>query len=522
MENSLKTIGRNAGIVSSGIAVSRIFGFLRDALIAFFFADRLRDIFFLILTIPNFSRRFFGEGALSSAFIPIFSESFKKKDKEDAWRVASSTVNIIFIVLAGLTLIGVIFSPLIIRVVACGFSQSSRELAVPNLRIMFPFMIFICLQAIYMGMLHSLGHFSTPSLAPIFFNLSIISMILLFKDRLNASLIPLSFGVVIGGFLQMLIQIPPLIKRGYRHSFHIEWNSSAIRKMFRLMGPALLGVGVLQINIVVDRILASFLPEGGISALWYSNRLVQLPFALFGISIAQATFPALAAQAADEESLKIKKTVLSSLSLSGFTAIPSFFALVFFGKPLINLLFQRGQFTAISTDATYFALIFYATGLFAFAGTKIVANAFHSLKDTSTPLKIGIATVGVNIVMDLALLRPMQQGGLALATSLASFFNFALLVYYLERRLGKFNISQIVLSLSKVTVASCVMSIVLWIGSHFLYSMEWNIIKKVFSTILILPVGIGGYFICCYFLRVPEVRLLKDIFRSKNSKINKE
>ena len=503
-------IGYHARIVSAGIAVSRIFGFLRDALIAFFLTNGLRDIFFLIFTIPNFLRHFFGEGALSSAFIPIFSQQYKKKGKEDAWRMASSTVNIIFILLIFLTVVGIIMSPFIITVIAPGFTPALREIATVNLRIMFPFLIFICLQAVFMGMLNSMGHFFISSFAPVLFNLSIICLILLFPHRLGG-LLPLSIGVVIGGFLQMAIQIPLLLKRGYRPSFYIDWRSPVIKGMFQLMGPVLLGVGVIQINILIDKILASFLPPGGISALYYSNRLIQLPLALFGISIIQATFPLLASQAVKEENERIKETVLSSLKLLGFTIIPATFTLIFFGKPLINLLFERGEFTSVSTELTHFALIFYATGLFAFAGKKILLSTFYSLKDMVTPMKIGMASVGINIALNLLLIRPMREGGLALATSVASFFNLILLLYYLERHLGKINTFNILLSLGRMIMASCMMGIVFWMGSHFFYAIELNIIQKILVATLILSLGGAVYLIFCYLFGIPEVRFLKNI-----------
>lgn len=503
-------ISRNAGIVSSGIAISRIFGFVRDALLAFFLTDSLRDIFLLVFAIPNFARRFFGEGALSSAFIPVFSESYKKKGEEDSWKMASSTVNIAFIALVVLSFVGILISPLIVKFIAFGFSPESKEIAAVNLRIMFPFMIFICLQAIFMAMLNSMGHFFVPSFAPVFLNLSIILAILIFREKLGSFVTPLSWSVVVGGFLQMAVQFPLLAKKGFRYSLKIDWRSSAIRKMFKLMGPALLAVGVVQVNLLVDRMFASTLPAGGISALWYSNRLIQFPLALFGISVAQAVFPTLASHAVDEEHLKMKNTLLYSFSLIGLVIIPASFALIIFGRPIINVLFQRGQFTSASANSTYFALVFYTMGLVFFAGTRIVVSTFHALKDMHTPLRIGIVAVVVNIILNAALIKTMQEGGIALATSLASVVNFILLLSYLKKHLGDINIFEISPYIFKVVASSCIMSVFLWFGANYFYSADLNVLIKIITVLLTILVGTVGYFASCYFLRIPEVVAFKE------------
>ncbi len=510
MKNTSNNIGRNAGIVSFGTSISRIFGLLRDSLIAYFLTDSLRDIFFLVLAIPNFARRFFGEGALSSAFIPLFSESYKKQGKDSAWKMASSTINITFILLVILTFTGIVLAPLIIKFIAFGFPPASQEIAVTNLRIMFPFVIFICLQAIFMAMLNSMGHFFIPSFAPLFFNLSVISVALIFREKLAGYITPLSWGVVAGGFLHMVVQLPVLVKREFKYSLKIDWNSPAIRRMFKLMGPALLAVGIVQINLLIDKIFASTLPAGGISALWYSNRLIQFPLALFGISIAQAVFPTLASHAVDKEREKVKNTLLYSLKLIGLVIIPSSFALIVFGKPVINMLFQRGQFTFAATNSTYFALIFYTVGLASFAGARILASTFHALKDMHTPLNIGMVTVGVNIILNWVLIKSMQGGGLALATSLASILNFILLIYYLKKHLGQINISTIYPYIFKIIIASCVMSVFLFLGTNYFYSMDSNALRKIFTVLSITIVSSVGYFIACYYLKVPEVMSLKE------------
>jgi len=283
------------------------------------------------------------------------------------------------------------------------------------------------------------------------------------------------------------------------------------------MGPAILGVGVVQINVIVDRILGSFLPAGGISSLWYSNRLIQLPLALFGIAIATATFPALASQGAEKRLKKMKKTLFSSLNLTMFTTIPATVGLILLGKPLINMLFQRREFTPEDAQATYFALIFYALGLLAFAAIKIVVAVFHSLKDTKTPVKIGMAAVAINIVADLLLLKPLAGGGLALATSLASFFNFFMLFYLLRRPLGKFKLKQLLLPGGKMLVASLIMGAFLALGVKIFYNEAATLIQK---FLVIISIGGGGtviYFGTAHLLGIPEVKLIKDALCRRTS-----
>jgi len=425
------SIVRSTFILSSGIFLSRILGYFRDALIGFFFLSRERDIFFLAFLIPNLSRRLLGEGALSYAFVPIFSDILEKKGKGEAYRFARAILYRLVILLFLLTAIGIVLAPWFFRIL--GFSPQEKLLGVGILRWMLPFMIFICTQAIFTSILNTLGHFLTPALSFSLFNVSMLLSIILLREKL--SLYALAIGVVGGGLLEMLFLIPPLLKRGFRFSL-TDWSHPEVRRVYKLLAPALVGFGVFQINLLIDKILASFLPAGSISSLYYSNRLLQIPLALFGISLGMVSLPLLSRQRAREDMESFTRTLEHTFQILIFLTIPSSLFLISLGKPLIRLLFERGNFTPLSTSQTYFALIFYSLGLFFFSGVRILTSTFYSLKKPLICVKSGMWAVLCNLILNLLLIKPLKQGGLALATSLSAGLNLFLLWQPLRKDLS--------------------------------------------------------------------------------------
>jgi putative peptidoglycan lipid II flippase len=493
--------------------VSRLFGLVRDQVIAYFFgAGILTDAFFVAFGIPNLLRRLFGEGALNAATVPVISEHLERDQRDEAWRLVTHLFNLLFLVLFLSTLIGIAFAPILIRLMAWGFSRNPGQISVAArlLRLMFPYAIFVCLAALEMGALNSFNHFSTPAAAPIMLNISMISLTLLASSALNLPIHErinwLAYGVLTGGILQMGIQIPPMLRRGWRYGPSFELSED-VKRVARLMAPAAVGQAVVQINLMVDRLLASFLPEGSLTYLYYANRLVQLPLGVFGIAISTAVLPFLSRQVAREDLSEMKRTMIRALRLAYFICFPAMVGMIVLRKPIIALLFEHGEFNSAATSGTAWALLFYSLGLFSYSGAKIVSQGFYSLKDTRTPVLIGGVAMGANIVLNILLMRTfLKHGGLALATALSSTINMTLLLWLLRRRIGKLGLNELCRSALRVTLSGAVMGTACWIGLSWLSGGHAALIVAVG-----VPLGISTYLVCCRLLRVDE---LEEVLRA--------
>ena len=417
---------RNFFTLSSGIFLSRILGYIRDLLIALWIGGRGRDIFFISFLIPNLSRRLLGEGALNSSFVPIFSKIIKEKGKEEGNRFTSVLLNYLILFLLLIVFFGIVFSPYIIKFFAPGFSSSEKIVASQILRIMFPFALFICLASFFSSYLTTLGNFLSTSLSFLLFNLSLIFFLTL-RGKFSSYLLALSFGVAVGGLLQLLVHFP-FLKRKF--SYRPMLKHSSLPEFGRFLLPASFGASIFYLNTAVDRILASFLPSGSISALYYSNRLIQFPLALTGIAMSMVSLPLFSL----EEKGKISYSLSDSLKWLLFLTLPFMFLLSYLGEPIIRLLFQRGEFTSLSTQQTYSALLFYSLGLFFFSSSRLLRTAFYSFHAPWLPVKFGIWSILINILFDVLLMKPLKQGGLALATSISSFAGFLLLLLQLIRK----------------------------------------------------------------------------------------
>ena len=413
--------------ISGGIFLSRILGYLRDLLIAAWISGRERDIFFLAFLLPNLSRRIFGEGALSSSFIPVLSRIVKSEGEKEGDKFASVILNYLVITLILFVSLGVVFAPYIIRFFAPGFSSQEKIMAVEILRVMFPFALFICLASFFSSYLTTRKNFLSTSLSFLLFNLSFI-FFLLIRGKFSSPLLAISWGVVVGGILQLLVHLPFLIKKGF--SYYLKFFHPGMNEFTKFLLPASFGASIFYVNTAVDRILASFLPEGAISALYYSNRLLQFPLALTGIAMSMTSLPLFSRLEREEVSSQLTQALKWLL----FLTLPATLFLSLLGKPVIRLLFERGEFTAVATAGTYSALLFYSFGLFFFAGSRLLNTTFYSLHYPWLPVKLGIWSIVINIVFDLILIKPLQQGGLALATSFSSLVGFILLFRQLSRK----------------------------------------------------------------------------------------
>jgi len=518
---STRSLLKSTGIIGGGTALSRVLGFVRDILIANFFGTGGSIQAFLIaFRIPNLLRQVVAEGATNSAFVPVLSEYLVTKEKVEYWRLVNVLLSIVLVALLFIVVAGTFAAPLIVRVVAPGFINEPAQLslAIDLTRMLFPYIFFVGLAAYAIGILNSLKHFTAPALAPAFLNLSMIAVILFFRQRIDVAI--LSCAVLLGGMLQFFIQLPVLYAKGMRPELPKTLYHPAAKTIMRLFFPRLLGSAVYQLNLLIDTILASLywiVGAGGIAALYYSNRLIQLPTAIFGISLATAALPALSANFAQNDMGKFKDTVYISLKCLFLIMIPATVGFVILGNDIVRTLFERGEFTAYSTMITNQALLFYSIGLFSYAGIKILVYSFYSMKDTMTPVKTAGISLVINVVFNLILMWPLKIGGLALATSIAGLSNFFLLFYLLRKRIGHFDGERdMVPFLAKVVLSSVLMGILLYFGaknSGVLLSGKGVLFNGLY---LMISIALGAviYFAGLQILRVKELgKFLRWILR---------
>jgi putative peptidoglycan lipid II flippase len=509
-------ITRATGVVGSATLISRILGFVRDMVIAQLFgAHGATDAFFVAFGVPNLLRRVFAEGGLTASFVPVYSEYLDKEGVEDTRKLADATFTTLAVVLAAVSVAGVVLAPWLIKILVPGFAGVSGkiELTVLLTRIVFPFIFFVGLGSLSTGILNTRGHFFWPAVSPAFLNLSMISLALLLYARLGVPVVALAIGALLGGVLQLIIQYPPMITRGVAPRLTRNILHPGLWRVLKLMLPALLGLGVNQINILVDRWIASWLPEGSVSYLYYGNRLVQFPLGVFGIAIAVAILPVLSDHAAKEEMAELKASLLYGLKLAMFVMIPASAGLMALKTPMINVLFQRGAFGPDAATATASALFYYSIGLFAFAGVKVAASGLYSLQDTKSPFIISIYALIINVVFNIVLMGPMRHNGLALATSISSIFNFLALLFIFRRKVGGYGARELLGSASKSLAASAVLALVVWIIYLNLFSQTSPLLIRVGVLTLCIVVGLVIYFIINYIWKSEELGQLFKLLR---------
>ena len=517
-----KTIAKNTGIISIGTNISRVLGLVRDVLIAKFFGTGYEAAAFVVaFTIPNMLRDFVGEGAANAAFVPVLTEYRIHKTKQEFWELA----NIIFIalsaVLAVITFVGVFAAPLIVKIIAPGFinEPGAITLTINLTRIIFPYILLVGLTAYSMGILNTLGHFFAPSFSPVLLNLSLILSAIFLCPIFGIK--ALAFGVLIGGVLQLVLQLPFLLNRGFRPKLVFNLKHPAVKKIGTLLVPRIIGGAVYQINIIIDRMLASLywiVGQGGIPALYYSYRLIQYPLAIFSTALATAVLPVMAGHATKNRNHDIKDTLIFSLRMIFFILIPASIGFMVLGKPIIKILFQRGAFDVNSLNITYNALLFYSFGLFAYGGIRILATTFYSMNDTATPVKIAAISLAINLVFNLILMKPLKIGGLALATSIAACFNFFALFFFLKKKIKTLHFSILIRPLAKIISSSAVMGVVCFFTlNHFTsYIDAGNLLTKSAYLCFIIFCSMATYFIATFLFKIEETRkILKWILRRK-------
>ena len=507
-----------AGIIGLATFSSRILGFVRDMVLARLFGGgAAADAFFVAYRIPNLLRELFAEGSMSAAFIPIFSEYLARRSKRDAWELASAAFTTLLTVLTSVCVLGILAAPLIVTLIAPGFGDDAGKQALTALltRIMFPYLLFIGLSALAMGVLNSIRSFAAPAFSPVMFNVAIIISALLLAPAFEEPILAVAVGVVTGGLLQFLIQLPALRAAGYLFGWRFDFRHAGVRRIGWLMAPALIGLSVTQINLLVSTILASYFP-GGPTYLFYGMRLIQFPLGIFGVALATAVLPSLASQAAKGDLDALQGTLGFGLRLIFFIIFPAMVGLILLRTPIVHLFFEHGRFTVTDTAGTAAAVFAYAVGLWAFAGVRIVVSAFYALQDTRTPVLVAGIALAANIALSLVLMGPLAHAGLALATALSAILNMALLIAFLARRLGDLQWGTILVSHLRVLLASCpIIATCLWVAGLAVWGQPGAWVAKTIMLFVGIGISVAGYVTVHALLCSDELDFLWGLLKRK-------
>ena len=508
-------------IVGSLTFLSRILGYFRDLLIARVIgAGLISDCFFVAFKLPNLFRRILGEGAMNAAFIPVVSGVRTKSGKKSADAFFSNIFSFLLVALLAFVLILEIFMPLIITLIAPGFSDNPEKFdhSINLTRLTFPFVLFICLTSLMGAYLNTLGKFASMAVTPIILNLSLIFVLLIFFKSENLFLISstLSFVVSIAGIIQVIWMYYNIRREKSKLSINFSFlktfkSDKEITKFFKLLFPAILGNGAYQINLLIDMILASTLPDGSISFLYYADRVNQLPLGVLGIAIGTALLPVLSSQVKKNQKKEAEKSISKAIKFGILFSIPAFFGLLIFSENIISFLFFRGAFEYKDVQATSSALIALCCGLPAFIMIKILVIPFFANEDTKTPIKISLFCMSINLILNLILIREFLHVGLAISTSVSAWINFILLFYILNKNLNySFDISIFKVFL-KVSLASLTMSyIVLKTYEFMINNFEmYTLYNTNFILILCIIFGIIIYSALMYFLGIKELEINK-------------
>jgi putative peptidoglycan lipid II flippase len=507
MSDHARQITANASVVAGATLLSRILGFARDLMVAFALgAGPLADAFFVAFRLPNLLRRLFAEGSLTMAFVPVFTRMRQTDGDEAAFVLARSVQVWLLIILGVIVLAAMVFAQPITLLVAPGFARSPELLATTTtlVRICFPYILFISAVALCMGVLNAMDHFLAPALAPCMLNVVLIVAALTAVCTGLSVPHALSWGVLVAGAAQWAVQQPFLRHKGFSWWGPLGLLDHGVKRIGRLMGPSVLGSAVYQINILLGTMLASFLPLGSISYLYYADRLVQFPLGIFGVAIGTAALPSLSGLAGKRDWKGFASGLSSALNLTLFISLPAAAGLGGLAVPIVELLFQRGAFTGPDVVQTALALQAYALGLPAFSCVRSLVAAFYALEDTRTPVRIAMICLGLNICLGLILMQWYQHVGLAAATSLSSWANVVLLVRCLGRKqdLDRLRPSP---ALGKVLILSgCVLAGTMLSADHT--GLAFGLI----------PVWGMGFLVAAKWWRVPEASLLLDVLHRKN------
>lgn len=505
---------RAVGVIGAATLASRVLGFVRDMVMARAFgAGPVTDAFFVAFRIPNLLRRLLAEGALSTAIIPVFTEYLERAGRAEFGRMVRAVTGVAMVVLCVVSGLGMLLAPWIVRVMTPGWADDPELIGLAGrlTSLMFPYLLLVGLAALAMGALNAQHRFFTAAFGPAVLNVAMILSVLFLAGRMSPPVFSLAVGVLVGGAGQLLVQLPELARLGVPLRPSVEWSHPAVRLIAGRLWPAVFALAAVQVTVLVNTLLASLLPEGTVSYLYYADRVMEFPLGVFGIALATAALPSMSGQAARGEHRALTDMLGFSLRLSVFVALPAAVGLIALGHPIVRLLFERGEFTPTDAVATTQALAGYAVGLPAFSATRIAAQTFYALGDTRTPVWAGLASVAANVVLALVLMWPLQHAGLALATSLSAYVNLLLLCWLLRRRLGPIGGRQMAASLLRTGGASAALLLwCVWAGARL--GAGW---AGAAWTLGALAAGMLVYLLSAAALRAPELGALFGMLRRR-------
>lgn len=493
MSSTNRTVMKAAGFLMAAQMASRVLGFLRESLMAGFFGQSgVTDAYNTAFVLPDLLYWLLVGGVLSAAFIPVFSEYIAKGNEDEGWRVVSSVVNLIFLTLGLLVLLGLFLTPQFIQLVVPGFEPKNSALAIHLTRILLIQPLFMALSGLTMGVLNSYKIFWPSALGTVLYNACIIFFGTIFANPQNPeSVSGFAFGVVVGAFVSFAVQIPSLRKVGIRYFPVIDLRNRGVRLIGALAIPIILSYSLNQIQVVVNNNFGSQLFPGSITAVWYSYRLFQLPVGIFALAIAVATFPTMTEQASLQRWDDFRQTLSNAVRMVIFITLPISVGMIVLRLPLIRVLFEHGQFAAKDTLTMAIPLFYFSIGISSQAVIQILPRAFYALQDTWTPVILGIISMAVNVAAMYLLVGPLAHGGLAFATTIAAFVNMILLFYLLRKKMGKMDGRAMCWTSIKTLAASLLMALVIWLWSEWLTPLLGT---RTLSSLFLLISGtvVGG------------------------------
>ncbi len=507
---------RAAGVIGLAVMCSRLLGLAREQIFAALFGGgATMDAFTTAFRIPNLLRDLFAEGALSTAFVTVFSKTIARDGDAAAWRLANKVATLTILSLGALCVAGAIWSHELVRLLAPGFDAEKTRLTAHLTRIMFPFILMVSLAALVMGMLNARNVFGMPAMASSFFNLgSIIGGVGLgfwFDPHFGPrALTGLAIGTLIGGALQLAVQLPALGGLGYRYRTDFRWRDSGVAAIFALMGPSVIAASTTQVNVLVNSEFASRLADGAIFWLSIAFRLMQLPLGLFGVALGTVTLPLLSRLVVAREMDAFRAELAHAMRLALLLTIPATAGLMVLAEPIISVLYQHGRFNAYQATQAAGALRFYAVGLAGYAALKVLVNAFYALDQRKTPMFVSFLAVGLNLVFNWVFTFELGWGhrGLAFSTGLVATFNFLLLYALMRRHLHGLATRRLLAMLAKVAVATAAIVAVCAASMHWLLA-DWAVqafwikVAALFGTVFI---AMAAFAACGMALRIEEMQ----------------
>lgn len=461
-------IAKYATIVTIGYTISRILGYLREFGLAYIFGSNYKtDAYIMAFSVPDLLYYLLAGGALSAAFIPVFTDYLTQKKEEEAWKIASSLANLLIILTSLGIVLGIIFAHRLYLLLAPGFDAKTMSLCVLCGRIMFSMVLFFILSALCSGILNSLQHFTTPAAAFIVYNIPIILACFILGPKIDIIAMPL--GVLTGAIAMVAIQLPVIMKKGMHYCFILNLSHPGVKRVIQLFIPAMIGLSISQLNLFnIPYYFGSGVGEGAVTYLRFANRLIFLPLGVFASAIAISVFPTLSIQVSEGAMKSFKRTLAKGIRATFLFSLPSTVGLIILREPIVRLLFQHGKFTSADTEATAYALLFFSLGIFAHSALQVITRGFYSFQDAITPVKVGLATVGLNILFCLLFQRGLQignclikgVGGIALAPSLTATINLLILFSLLRKKVGGIDTKGISICFIKYLFASIIMGIV--------------------------------------------------------------